>query len=78
MAGRRHRIDSTERLLNDVQQPAMRQGPRWIVEPPFSTGERMSVNDPLQPVDVLKSGHSKLPFSRGHAEVREQPGTLNY
>ena len=28
----------------------MRQGPLWIVEPPLSTGERMSVNDPLQPV----------------------------
>jgi hypothetical protein len=24
----------------------MRQGPLWIVEPPLSTGERMSVNDP--------------------------------
>ena len=38
----------------------------------------MTEFDPLQPVDVLKSGHSKLPFSRGHAEVREQPETLNY
>jgi hypothetical protein len=28
----------------------MRQGPLGIVEPPFSIGERMSVNDPLQPV----------------------------
>jgi hypothetical protein len=26
----------------------MRQGPLWIVEPPLSTGERMSVNDPFQ------------------------------
>jgi hypothetical protein len=33
--------------------------------------------DPRQP-DVLKGGHSKFRFSRGHAEVREQPGTLNY
>jgi len=28
----------------------MRQGALWIVEPPLSTGERMSVNDPLLPV----------------------------
>jgi hypothetical protein len=27
----------------------MRQGPLWIVEPPLSTGERMSVNDPKLP-----------------------------
>jgi hypothetical protein len=38
----------------------------------------MGAFDPLQPVDVLKIAHSKLPFSRGRAEVREQPGTLNY
>ena len=29
----------------------MRQGPLWIVEPPLSTGEQMSVNDPLLPVE---------------------------
>jgi hypothetical protein len=46
LAGRRHCRDSTERLLKDIQQPVMRQGPLWIVEPPLSTGERMSVNDP--------------------------------
>jgi hypothetical protein len=28
----------------------MHQGPLWIVEPPLSIGERMSVNDPLRPV----------------------------
>jgi len=38
----------TERLLKDIQQPVMRQRPLWIMEPPLSTGERMSVNDPLQ------------------------------
>ena len=27
----------------------MRQRPLWIVEPPLSTGERMSVNDPQRP-----------------------------
>jgi hypothetical protein len=48
MAGRRHRRDSTERLLKDIQQPVKRQRPLWIVEPPLSTGERMSVNDPEQ------------------------------
>jgi hypothetical protein len=33
----------------------MRQGPLWIVEPPLSTGERMSVNDPLQSTDLAQS-----------------------
>ena len=32
--------------MNDVQPPVVRQGPRWIVDPPLGTGERMSVNDP--------------------------------
>ena len=27
----------------------MRRGLLWIVEPPLSTGEQMSVNDPKQP-----------------------------
>jgi hypothetical protein len=31
----------------------MRQGRLWIVEPPLSTGERMSVNDPDQPFVLL-------------------------
>jgi len=30
----------------------MRQRPLWIVEPPLSTGERMSVNDPLRPLVI--------------------------
>ena len=33
--------------MNEVQQPVMRQGSLSIVEPPLSTGERMSVNDPV-------------------------------
>ena len=36
----------------------MHQGPLWIVEPPLSTGERMSVNDPLRPVAVVESSRS--------------------
>jgi hypothetical protein len=36
----------------------VRQGPLWIVEPPLSTGEQMSVNDPLRPFTVLESGRS--------------------
>ena len=31
----------------------MRQGPLWIVEPPLSTGERMSVNDPLRTYQLV-------------------------
>ena len=30
--------------MKDIQQPVMRQGLLWIVEPPLSTGERMSEN----------------------------------
>ena len=33
----------------------MRQGPLWIVEPPLSTGEQMSVNDPMRPVALWKA-----------------------
>jgi hypothetical protein len=33
----------------------MRQGPLRIVEPSLSTGERMSVNDPLQSIDFAQS-----------------------
>jgi hypothetical protein len=43
----------------------MRQGPLCIVEPPLSTGEGMSVNDPERSAKVLRSGHrnqSKRPF----------------
>jgi hypothetical protein len=36
-----------------VQQPVVRQGPLWIVEPPLSTGEQMSVNDPERSEGVL-------------------------
>ncbi len=32
----------------------MRQGPLCIVEPPLSTGERMSVNDPFKTVVLAK------------------------
>jgi hypothetical protein len=46
LADSRSSSDSTERPLNDVQQPVVRQGPLWIVEPPLSTGQQMSVNDP--------------------------------
>jgi hypothetical protein len=41
-----------------LQQPVVRQGPLWIVEPPLSTGEQMSVNDPLQSLAAGRSGHS--------------------
>jgi len=33
--------------VKDIQQPVMRQGLLWIVEPPLSTGERMSENGHL-------------------------------
>jgi hypothetical protein len=36
----------------------MRQGPLWIVEPPLSTGERMSANDPQRPVNLFNIGRS--------------------
>jgi hypothetical protein len=39
-----------------MQQPVMRQWPLWIVEPPLSTGERMSVNNPKRTKDLLQSG----------------------
>jgi hypothetical protein len=38
----------------------MRQVPLWIVEPPLSTGERMSVNDPLQTSRSTRNGRRKL------------------
>ena len=60
MAGRRHRCDSSERPLNDVQQPVARQGPLRIVEPPLSTGERMSVNDPLRTIANDWSGRTGI------------------
>ena len=44
---------STERPLNDVQQPVVRQGPLWIAEPPLNTGEQMSVNDPNSPFAIF-------------------------
>ena len=44
-----------ERPLNEVEQPVMRKGPLCIVEPPLSTGERMSVNDPKQSVAPEKA-----------------------
>jgi len=37
----------TERPLNGVLQPCRREGPVWIVEPPFSAGERLTVDDPI-------------------------------
>jgi hypothetical protein len=39
----------------------------WIVEPPLSTGEQMSVNDPKPSAKVLRTGHRnpwKRPFKR--------------
>jgi hypothetical protein len=38
----------------------MRQGPLWIVEPLLSTGERMSVNDPMRPFAFLDSSRSEV------------------
>jgi hypothetical protein len=38
----------------------VRQGPLWIVEPPLSTGEQISVNDPTQPVDFSESRRSSV------------------
>jgi hypothetical protein len=37
----------------------VRQGPLWIVEPPLSTSEEMSVNDPSETVVSLHSGRSE-------------------
>jgi hypothetical protein len=38
----------------------MRQGPLWIAEPPLSTGERMSVNDPSLPLTNVRKGAGKF------------------
>ena len=35
-----------ERPLNGVLQPSRREIPVWIVEPPLSVGERLTVPDP--------------------------------
>ena len=56
LAGQRPLPYRPEWPLNDVRQPAMGQGPVWIVEPPLSTGERMSVNDPDLTFRVPNSG----------------------
>lgn len=65
LAGRRHCSDSTGRPLKDIQQPVVRQGPLWIVQPPLGTGERVSVNDPLLPVAFTRSGHTRI-TANGH------------
>jgi hypothetical protein len=57
--------------------PAMRRGPLWIVEPPRSTGERMSVNDPEQTVGLLRCRRSTDQTSRRLREqrnVHDPPG----
>ena len=51
--------------MDNVHRPSKREGPLWIVEPPLSTCERMSVNDPLQP---LRS-HKKQTFHRINLET---------
>ena len=51
----------------------MSQGLLWIVEPPLSTGERMSVNDPLQPVDLQESRRSPATKQTLTALVRAAP-----
>jgi len=51
--------DSTERPLDQAQQPSRLEGPVWIVERPLSTGERPTVDDPLLPVAKLGSGRSR-------------------
>jgi len=45
----------TERPLNGVLQPCRREGPVWIVEPPFSAGERLTVDDPKPSVALFRS-----------------------
>jgi hypothetical protein len=41
----------------------MRQRPLWTVEPPLSTVERMSVNDPLRTTTFYRSGHTRIAAS---------------
>ena len=57
----------------------MGQGPLWIVEPPLSTGERMSVNDPEPTHTGLESGHSTLESTehRGTPLAPRLSGTLS-
>jgi hypothetical protein len=38
--------DSAERRLNSAQRPSWREGLLWIVDPPFSAGEPVTVDDP--------------------------------
>ena len=57
----------------------MRQGPLWIVEPPLSTGERMSVNDPLLSLRLAlpTAAMQRLGLRSGRSPpVADQPGAL--
>ena len=46
LAGRRHSSDATERPLICALQSSRREGPLWIVEPPFIAADRSTVDDP--------------------------------
>ncbi len=48
MAGGRHWRDLIQRPLYNAWQPSRCEGPLSIVEPPLSTDERMSANDPKE------------------------------
>jgi hypothetical protein len=62
------RRDGPEALREKIDQRAhprlpgrVRQGPLWIVAPPLTTGERMSVNDPKLSNLLSKNGRSMKP-----------------
>ena len=51
----------------------MRQGPLWIVEPPLSTGERMTVPDPLRPYVLAESSRRIVVASNRQEHQNGQP-----
>ena len=55
MADCRSSSDSTERPLDQAQQPSRLERPVWIVERPLSAGERSTVDDPEQSVHTVKA-----------------------
>jgi len=65
MADCRSSSSSTERPLNHTLLPSRCEGQVSAAEPPFSAGERVTVDDPVQSSSLLGSGRSR----RGQAVV---------
>jgi hypothetical protein len=59
MAGDRHCCNPTDRPLSDVQQPAERRGPPWPMEPPLGAAGHPSLDAPLLPIGLERSGPSR-------------------